>query len=567
MEKKYLTYILLLIILISSISFREIENVTNEITMADFSSTKGNECADAWIIIGGDRSDHEAWDLVLLTTEWVYDVILACGYTDDDIYYLVPEIAAASTNREDALTTQANIETAIRTWAPTKVSANGALGLYLHDHGGGNFMCIPQGFYTATEFDNDLDQFEAASGCDRVFIIYEACSSGSFLDEPSQSDRIILTSTDPDHSAWWSPISPHISMFGEALFLSIQAGNSIGDAFEDATAQVIALGYGQVQYPCIEDNHDGVGHIVNAWGCLPSTGDGNDAKNTYICTNCPSIKFIPAFFVKIPIKIWIKFIPGVVRIPLTVKVDNTTAVKKVSCRIIPENWAPPPSRDNETMGRWDPNEDSYQWDLKPTGDGNYSGIIEITSPVNNSNYNLCFIVEDENGYKGPIVPTQVGLNENGTAPPDSVDPTVAISNPADGDILEGKVNITARGNDDNSGLAEIQIYVDGELKDTTTMPEYLPYPEAIYELDTTEYADGDLNITAKAIDNANNSQTHSITVEVNNTAETSTTETSAIQVSTIETTRTPGFQMILVVIGCLFVAMTIHIKKNRKRRW
>ena len=42
----------------------------------------------------------------------------------------------------------------------------------------------------------------------------------------------------------------------------------------DANNEIIALGYGDIQKPVIDDNHDGVGHIVNAWGHLPSTGDG-----------------------------------------------------------------------------------------------------------------------------------------------------------------------------------------------------------------------------------------------------------------------------------------------------
>ena len=49
------------------------------------------------------------------------------------------------------------------------------------------------------------------------------------------------------------------------------------------------------------------------------------------------------------------------------------------------------------------------------------------------------------------------------------------------------------------------------------MPDYLPYPAANYILNTTEYDNGDLNITAKTIDVAGNINHFSITVDINNT--------------------------------------------------
>jgi len=476
------------------------------------------DCVDAWIIVGGDRSDHEASDLVLLTTEWVYDKVLTCGSSDDDIYYIVPEISEGDTSREDATTSRANIQDAFTTWAPARVGANGVLGVYLHDHGGTDSMSIaPHGGYTATNLDDDLDAFEAASGCDRIIVIYEACSSGSFLDDLSQSDRIILTSSEPGYSAYWSPIPPHISMFGETLFNSMLSGNSIGDAFVDAQNEINALGYGGTQHPCIDDNHDGVGHIVNAWGHLPSTGDGNDAKNTYLCVNCPTgIIDFPAFL-QVPLKSWVGYTPFLFY-PLSVSILNTTNIKKVYCRVVPEDWTPPDPLDDNSMGRWDSNEDLYRFELfhNADADGNFTGFIEIDSPVRYAEYNLSFIVEDVDGNRGPIVTTHIEFNDDGIAPVDEVDPTVIIINPADKEVINETVIISVEGTDDNSGLDEIQIYINGELKSTTEMPNYFPYPEITYELNTTEYKDGDLNITAKAVDKAGNSKNFSINVVIDN---------------------------------------------------
>jgi hypothetical protein len=467
---------------------------------------------------------------------------------------LVPLVAITYSSREYGVSAHSNMDYAFNTWAPTKVGPNGVLAVYIHDHGGTNAMAnYPFADLTASQLDQYLDDFEATSGCDRIIVIYEACSSGSFLDELSKSDRIIMTSTEPGYSAWWSPISPHISMFGEGLFKSILAGNSIGDAFVDANNEIIALGYGDVQKPCIEDNHDGVGHIVNAWGHLPSSGDGNDAKNTFLTQGCPPTLIHPPQVLFVPLKFWVAYNPAIINIPISVGVDNSTDIANVSCRVIPEDWTPPEPRDNESMGLWDVNENSYQWELTPDGNGNFTGRVAINSPINNSDYILSFFVEDVDGRRGQIVSTQVGINRDGIAPVDNVDPTVIITDPNANAGLKGIVNITAEGDDDQA-LEKIGIYLDGTLLIEDLMPDYYPYPEVVYSLDTADYSFGLHNITARAVDQASNIQETSILV-------------------TFEEDRIPGFQITYLFIGTLLgvvIIFTLYVKqtlvRNRKEK-
>lgn len=546
MKKNCSVFLLLFIISISSLSFGTVVNVTEETDTLENSTVIKKECANAWIIVGGDRSDHAASDLVLRTCEWVYDRLLDCGYSDELIYFLAPDIEKDNTAREDNITSDAALSYAIRTWADTKVPSNGALGIYMHDHGGSNYMCItPSGHYTATEFDADLDAFEANSGCDRIFIVYEACDSGSFLDEPSKSNRIILTSTDPSHSAWWSPVYPHISIFGEGFFNSILAGNSVGDAFIDATDHVDALGYGDDQFPCIEDNHDGVGHIVNAWGSLPSTGDGNDALNTYICSGCPPVTFwIPPLIYKMKFKWWLPFSSSIM-VPVSVKILNTTPLEKVICRIVPENWIPPRPPNPEVMGTWDTDEFSFfQWELTYQGGDNWSGSVEILQTINNSNYRINFIMADaNNGTLGKVGTTWLGINGDGKAPPDTINPDLYITNPANGARVEGIVNITAMGMDDQE-LDNISLYIDDVLVNTTTMPDYLPYPNLVYSWNTSAYSNGAHTLKAVATDASGNINTTSIIVNVG--------------------PGIPSFQITIVIIGCLLAVLTFQALKHKK---
>ena len=557
MKKKKLGLILIIYILLSSIQYclvisggtMDYAQFDTNFDISAKTSADQYECIDAWIIVGGDKSDHDAWDLVLLTLEWVYDQALACGNTEDEILMLVPLYSVTYTDREYAATSRNNLDYAFNTWAPTKVGPNGVLAVYIHDHGGTDAMAMaPFTSLAAWELDQYLDGFETASGCDRIIVIYEACASGSFLDDLSKSDRIIMTSTEPGYSAWWSPIPPHISMFGEGLLKSILAGNSIGDAFVDAHHEIKALGY-EVQNPCIEDNHDGVGHIVNAWGQLPSTGDGNDAKNTYICQGCFPLFILPPKLKFVPLKFWVVHDPTLITFPISIGVDNSTDIAKVICRVISEDWTPPEPTDNlnnETMVLWDENEMFFQWELTdPLGSGNFSGTVEILSPVIDSDYILNFFVEDVDGRRGQIVTTEVGVNTDGIAPADTVDPTVIITNPIADATLQGTVNITVEGDDDQA-LDKIQIFVDNELKKEEVMPSYYPYPEVIYSLNTSDYINGPHTIKAVAIDKANNTKETSMLVRIGEPA-------------------IPGYQITTILTGSLLGIIIVSIIYRKKK--
>ena len=554
MDKKKLGLILLIYIILSNFQYLLVNSGGNTInsqfnTSSDVSvkvSDAQYECVDAWIIIGGDKSSHEYWELVLTTLEWVYDQALALGSNDDDILMLVPEVAVTHTSREYGDSSPNNMDWAFNTWAPNKVGSNGVLGVYLHDHGGTDAMAnYPYPSLTASQLDQYLDDFEAISGSDRIIVVYEACSSGTFVDELSKSDRIIMTSTEPGYSAWWSPIYPHISLFGEGLFNSILAGNSIGDAFVDATNEINALGYGDIQKPVIDDNHDGVGHIVNAWGHLPSTGDGIDAKNTYLTQGCPPTLIQLPQLLYVPLKFWVAYNRLKITIPISIGVENSTEIASVIVRVVSEDWTPPEPRDNESMGGLDDNESTYQWELTPDGSGNFIKNITINSPVLGSKYSMSFIVKDVDGRRGQIVSTQVSINNDGIAPVDNADPTVIITNPSPNADLTGIVNITVEGEDDQA-LDKIQILFDGELLKEQDMPSYYPYPEVEYSLDASKYENGVHNITAVAVDEANNKKQTSILVNISKDG-------------------IPGFQITVLftgtILGVIIIVM-LHRKKN-----
>ena len=94
-------------------------------------------------------------------------------------------------------------------------------------------------------------------------------------------------------------------------------------------------------------------------------------------------------------------------------------------------------------------------------------------------------------------------------PPDVTKPTVAISAPTDGSsvVVTNTVAITADASDD-TGVAAVEFYVDGNLQSTVTDAPYT------YVWDTTGATVGNHSITAKAYDAAEN-ETDASAVTVN----------------------------------------------------
>ncbi|RKZ30584.1 hypothetical protein DRQ36_05055 [bacterium] len=107
----------------------------------------------------------------------------------------------------------------------------------------------------------------AATGADSIFFIYNAPKSGSFIDELSESGRIIATSTDSSLSSWifGSIFFPYL------IFNKLAVGRSFAEAFNFAAAVIGIVMGDSYQIPMLDNNGDGVWHTDP----LPAGGDGS----------------------------------------------------------------------------------------------------------------------------------------------------------------------------------------------------------------------------------------------------------------------------------------------------
>ncbi len=481
-----------------------------------------SETQSAAIIIAGDRSDHEFQTQIMYGADQVYNVLVNDrGFMASRVYYLGSLMGGSHPN-VNAISSYANIQYALTTWASANVDSSHGLLIYLFDHGGSGGMAIPGGTLYAASVNGWLNILEGSKSLTRVIIVYEACESGSFIPTLSKANRIVVSSTDATNSAW---PSVDWAYFSESFWGSIANGNTIGDAFVAGWYNVEKNGHYTNQFPLIDDNHDMIGHgpqVVMVWGLpvafLPNGGDGTDALDTKITGYSGSL-FSPLVYLRAPRYLVGKYSDN--HIPVTVQVENNTPITSVRVWTSPPGWVsnPPLPPDNETSGQHMGSETGKLVDyLVPAQpfNGTYTGVIDNPAggPIPRGDYNISIYAMTASGISDTAF-VQGNVNDNGLPPTDTRPPVVAITHPLDGALVAGNVNIKATANDDQ-GLDRVELYIDGSLIDNTTMPSTTPYPDVMHALVTTAYIDGIHVILAKAFDTSGLYSTATATINVEN---------------------------------------------------
>jgi len=127
-----------------------------------------------------------------------------------------------------------------------------------------------------------------------------------------------------------------------------------------------------------------------------------------------------------------------------------------------------------------------------------------TAAVSNGSHTLAVKAYDGAGNVGSA---SLQVNVNNASPADTTPPTVAITSPANGSTVTGKVTIVASAND-TGGVKTVYIYIDDVLRVSDAVAPYS------YVWDTKKSGRGAHIVTATAVDNAGNSASASINVPV-----------------------------------------------------
>jgi len=335
------------------------------------------------LIIAGGKNDpsQEIFDR---TANNVYKKLLTRGFTHSRIFYLNPSMEQDAngdgTYDVDRISSLTNISYAIGTWAQGNVSARDSLLIYMEDHGENNTFYVNgiDNIFTATDLNNHLDNFTDATGCYDIVVVYDACFSGSFIDELSRDGRTIITSTNINASAIFDKPG---GLFSFYFFNSISIGQTIKAAFVDTSNHPdIQLYKSCNMTPLLDDNADRVGHAIP----LSGTGDGLVVASKHLGFLYGDPKFPPTIIDVIPSQ------EVVVNTSISIwtVVGDDSSINDVYASIFEPNFSISSTRDtliNLTT--------LYLED--PDGDGNYTASF---TPTELGNYTLILHATDDEGY-------------------------------------------------------------------------------------------------------------------------------------------------------------------------
>ena len=503
-----------------------------------------DESQSAWIIFGGDTiEEDDDVEAVRWGTNKTYEILRAKGFPHEKIYFLGPEVYPITQPYTNDSATVVNLQWAIEEWAPLHVNSSQSLGLYFLSHGDINALAALVGdALWANQLSSYLDTFEAKTGCKRILVVIEGCYSGSFHDNLSKDNRIIITSTSTYQGASFNE-PRNWGLFSESFWSSIVFCKTIGRSFDIAVDYVHAQGSGQ--QPQLDDNHDGIGQTPYPNDDLPTGTEGYDAYETkiqYAPMACPST----AEIMKVPLHMYETYDPFTSSAVIEVEIENPALLDKVYARFFPVDWTAYDPLDGYLYPL---NDDAVQMiELEsPTMNEVFIGDVAFDGLALGDSFKVNIYAYDTNGYLADMVSTYLTFNADGTAPLDIIPPSVYIVNPDPDDVVKGTIEVTVTG-DDNQQLENIDLYLDGVLVDSIPMPSYYPYPELIYECDTAAYAEGSHNFTAVAIDHQGLTNQSTVLVTFRN----------------IETVEHHGFS-ILIGTGAIVLMVSITILRTKKK--
>ncbi len=185
---------------------------------------------------GGPYTGNSLWNATLMNGNFAYRTLQSQGYTKDRIKYFSEEDFDLDNNGElddfAGAPTKENIAAALNEWA----SDADNVVVYMVDHGGADSFRLSQdSILEVSELNGWLTTLEGnMSG--GLTVVYDACKSGSFIDDLSASGRTIITSSDVDENAYF--LSQGAVSFSSFFWQNVFNGQSLGDSFSQARATI-----------------------------------------------------------------------------------------------------------------------------------------------------------------------------------------------------------------------------------------------------------------------------------------------------------------------------------------
>jgi hypothetical protein len=258
----------------------------------------GLKAGKALIVAGGGLVNNNLWPATQYLTKAFYKILLKRKYSQEMIYYLSPDTnhqddqIVINDNTPEVSDIKEHIQSLYQNEYQPDVNPERPFLLYLADHGGNETFKINHGdeILHAQDLDKWLDNLQTHTNC-KVYIILEACYSGSFIDVLAASEdqkRVIITSAGKYESAYLNPKGD--LSFSGFLFEELGKATHLYESFQNAVVRMkdfdVFIGENP-QNPQIFDSQAGElaktiyigGNFILA-GSLPEFGEDHTKTQT-----------------------------------------------------------------------------------------------------------------------------------------------------------------------------------------------------------------------------------------------------------------------------------------------
>jgi len=239
------------------------------------------ETAGYAIIVQGKISSDEGVKAHQKTADFVYKTLKDRYLLDEDIKYFNYDENPSENMEIDGIPSKEGIKKAITQWAKDKMNKKPAnLYIIMLDHGFNDKFFIDPETVTAKELKEWLDTLQDSLTGDaseqEIGIILGFCRSGSFIDDLSGENRVIVTSAAENESSYKGALDQDNIREGEffisELFKAVSYGKSLKKSFQEAAVLTEKFTYSEIaddteppyydkalQHPLLDDNRDGKG--------------------------------------------------------------------------------------------------------------------------------------------------------------------------------------------------------------------------------------------------------------------------------------------------------------------
>ncbi len=348
---------------------------------------KATTATGALIVVAGSlRTNDPIQPNIYYVTDAVRQLFINQGYSDDRIQYLAPNAARPNV---DAAATVANLQSAITTWAASRLGADGVLTLYLMDHGDKEIIYLNKAqneIATSTQINQWLTELESSLPSVKINIMIEACYSGSFVSLPnslSKAGRLVMTSTNDSKLAWASPLG---AQFSDHLIEALGRKSSLYTSFQ--RAQAAAQTFHAEQTAWLDGNGNSIPNEADDYAVAAQRGF--DIANTL------SDDVWPPFIDQVTGPTTVEGGQGLLR----ARVSDDKGVKHVWAAIYPPSYTPPSAGD--ALVRDEDDLAIARIKLDPRSDGDYTGLY--TGFQTAGTYRIVIYAEDGDGLTAqPVV--------------------------------------------------------------------------------------------------------------------------------------------------------------------